>query len=177
MGLAPIQAWRNEDAPFGEIGYESTWADGKLVYTLDKDELDRFAPIIDDRMMAMYGDRYLALHPYDRWHSLFDGRMRALVNEWGPVLHNIARHAGIDITDGGDVGRKQKGVNSQFPNTALNPKDEAYASQADDLARHDHTDLGQVAGMAAFTDPDNPYKDPVQCIVEGMECMFSRLVY
>lgn len=175
--LKPIRPWINEDAQFQNIGYESTWAKPELLLTLTGDQLKQVQPMIDTAIMDLYADRYIALHPYERWHRLFDTRLRMLVNRWGPQLAQLLVMKGVRLTDGGSTGQKEKTVESDYPNTSINPDKEAYASHADDHVYNRKARLGAMQAISAFNDPNNPYKDPITAIADGMGTMFSMLVY
>lgn len=177
MNLKPIQPWVNEDAPFGEIGYVADWAEPNLIITLTPEQLKRVQPMVDTAIMDLYEDRYIAIHPYERWHRLFNTRLRGLVNRWGPQLAQLIDDSGIDLRDGGDVGLKEKTINSQYPNTSLNPSEEAYASEADDHVNNRRTRLGAMAALSEFNSKDTPYQDPISAIAERMESLFSMFVY
>lgn len=175
--LKPIRPWINEDAQFQDIGYESTWAKPGLILTLNEEQLAKLQPMIDTAVMDLYADRYIALHPYSRWHRLFDTRMRMLVNRWGPQLAQLLDMKGLKLTDGGSVGQKEKTVESDYPNTSINPGKEAYASHADDHVDNRKTRLGAMQAISDFNNPSNPYQDPITAIADGMGTMFSMLVY
>ena len=175
--LKPIEPWINEDAQFQDIGYESTWAKPELILTLNSEQLEKTKIMVDTAIMDLYADRYIAIHPYSRWHRLFDTRLRMLVNRWGPQLAQLMDMQGVSLTDGGSVGQKEKTVESQYPNTSLNPDKEAYASQANDHVNSRKTRLGAMQAISDFNDPNNPYQDPITAIANGMGSMFSMLVY
>lgn len=175
--LNQISPWINEDAQFQNIGYQSDWADPKLILTLTDKQLTAVTPMVDTAIMDLYADRYIAVHPYDRWHRLFNTRLRMQVNRWGPQLAQLLTMHGVQLTDGGSTGQKEKTVESDYPNTSINPDKEAYASHADDHVYNRKSRLGAMQAISAFNDPDNPYRDPIAEIAGSMDIMFSMLVY
>lgn len=174
--LYEIPKWRDETAPFKYIDYQSDWYQTHIP-GLSSKALETYQPIIDTRIMLTYGMRYISVHPYEYWHQLYNAQLIKLVSQWAPILNNQSLHDGLDITEGDSEGLKAKDVTSEYPNASLDPDTEAYASSADDHVKHSRKTRGSLAATRDITDPDNPYRDPVGAIVDGMSTLFSRLVY
>ena len=174
--VRPVPERINENGWFKDMPYPNWHENPAELPGLAPEALKLYQPAIDGRMRKVYGWRRISLHPYERWSDMFIGRMQAQVCRWAPVLNNLTWRKGLDITDGGDTGSKAKDVNSQYPNASIDPSEEAYASQADDHVKHEHSDLGQMEGFAGFDDPKRGYRDPVTAIVDSMGVLFSRLV-
>lgn len=179
MGWQPIQPIPqqiNETGQFRDLPYPD-WAKADLMPGLTREALTRYRPAIDARIKAMYGWRYISLHPYDRWEAMFTARLQSQVARWAPALNALAAQDGLDISDGGDVGTKAKDINSKYPQGPLDPDKESYASEGDDHVRKQRTRKGQMAAFSDFDSRQTGYRDPVTAIVDSMGVMFSRLVY
>lgn len=174
--IQPIPQQINETGQFRDLPYPD-WANPGQLPGLTQEALDRYQPAIDARIKAMYGWRYISLHPYDRWETMFTARLQSQVSRWAPALNALAAQDGLDISDGGDVGTKAKDINSKYPQGALDPDKESYASEGDDHVRKQRTRKGQMEAFSAFDDDRNGYRDPVTAIVDSMGVLFSRLVY
>lgn len=174
--IQPIPQQINETGQFRDLPYPD-WADPEQLPGLTQEALDKYRLAIDARIKAMYGWRYISLHPYDRWSAMFKARLQSQVCRWAPALNALAMQDGLDISDGGDVGTKAKDINSKYPQGALDPDTESYASEGDDHVRKQRTRKGQMEAFSAFDDDRTGYRDPVTAIVDSMGVLFSRLVY
>lgn len=174
--IQPIPQQINETGQFRELPYPD-WAQLDQMPGLDKEALTQYQPAIDARLKAMYGWRYISLHPYERWAAMFSARLQSQVSRWAPALNALTKQHGLDISDGGDVGSKAKDINSKYPQGSLDPDKESYASEGDDHVRKERTRTGQMDAFAAFDDARTGYRDPITAIVDSMGVMFSRLVY
>lgn len=174
--MEKLQRPVNEDGTFKDVPMPE-WNRSDIIYTVDSGVMDFFEPIINSRLRLEYGWQRLGVLPYERFAELFTARITSSVNRWGPVLSRLREQAGFDLTDDGDTGTKEKTVGSQFPQNAIKPGEESYASDSTDHVSHTNGSKGWLDAMAVFNDPDNPYMDAVDAIVESVSGCFSQLIY
>lgn len=153
------------------------WCRADLIYTVDSDVMVFYKPLIESKIRLEYGWQHIGVLPYERFCDLFTSRVTNAVNRWGPVLTKLRTDAGFDLTDNGDSGVKEKTVNSQFPQTAINPGEESYASDSADHVSHSMGSKAMLDAMAVYNNPDNPYMDAVASIVNSVQGCFSQLIY
>lgn len=165
-----------EDGLFKDLPMPQ-WNQPSLIYTVDSRVMSFYEPIISQKILLEYGYQRIGVLPYERFASLFIARITSSVNRWGPILASLRDKAGFDLTDDGDSGIKEKTVHSDFPQNSIKPGEESYASDASDHVSHTSGSKGWLDAMAAFNDPENPYLDAVDAIVDSVSGCFSQLIY
>lgn len=118
---------------------------------------------------------YISYHPYVKWVRFFTSRLNRSVRKYYPQLMLLySDDEEINILDGGEVGHKNKKVNSQFPQTMIQ-ESEAYASDASDDVGREVKTLGAIEASKAANDPENPYENVINYIINDISVCFSTL--
>lgn len=167
----------NEDDIYKHLPYGYTWHNSGLIYAIDQETLQHFAPMLNSAITLKYGWRRIGVHPLERFYDLLNARIIELVNKYGPLIQKAFINEGVNIHDGGSIGVIEKDVNSEFPNNAINPSEESYASDSHDHVSKTHNTLGQLQANKLYNDPNNPFIEPITAILEQLNSLFSQLIY
>lgn len=126
---------------------------------------------IIDKIQSHYWDREIGLTPPKRWlRELIRG-----LNEISPYCNVMyeALDRNHDVLDGGVDYGKNRTVHSDFPATQLSPKNEDYASDANDnqFENRKRLNIMQALEMA------KSYEDVDKYIIDYVERFFTALIY
>lgn len=157
---------------FGEMGVELVPT--RLSY-MREEGWDAFTADLTRAITDYYYFSYIGTHPLAKWEKMaLSALNRAVQNHYPEISLLYSQDEEINLLDGGETGHKNKAVNSQFPQSAIQEA-EAYATDStDDVGREVKT-LGAIEAIKQARDPENPYENVLQSIIKEIGHCFSVL--
>lgn len=140
---------------------------------MQEEGFDEIVKIINDAINEYYATAYISNHPLSKWVLQATAKLNRSFRKYYPQLKMIFQDGeDINVLDGGEVGHKNKKVNSQYPQTMVQTS-EAYATDgSDDVGRNVKT-LGAVEALKSINDTENPYENVINYILDDMRVCFS----